>query len=76
MQLREWIFKERMSNKAFAKLMDVSYVTVYGIVNGRQEPNIKNAKKIINLTNGEVSWEDLYGPREPQKRFLRADHLK
>lgn len=58
MQLREYLFFERITVSAFARLLDVSTNHLSGVVNGRYPISRKLAKKIYRLTGGRVDFRE------------------
>lgn len=58
MQLFEFIHINRVSKKIFAANLGVSYPTFLAIFHGRRQPKLEIAKKITELTDGKVSFDD------------------
>ena len=75
MWLDEWLFKRRMKANAFAKMLDITPQYLYDIISGRRICGPKVARKIIELTEGEITEHDIFhGPKrlpEKNKKFPR-----
>jgi len=63
MNLEEYLEKTCATKSAFARKLDVTYETILKIVNGDAYPSAKLAQRIVKLTNGEVTFEDLFKER-------------
>jgi transcriptional regulator with XRE-family HTH domain len=62
--LKNWLDSKGISQKEFACMVGVAPSTVYRVINCKTRPKLEIARKIENLTNGEVSrWSMLY-PKE------------
>lgn len=59
MKVERWIKKIGWTTAMFARQIGVSHQAATKIVRGSR-PNPENAQKIIALSNGLVSWDDLY----------------
>jgi len=59
MDLREYLFKKRMSVSDFAKKINFARTYISGIISGANKPSKKLAKIIEEATNGEVTAEEL-----------------
>lgn len=59
MELREYLFRNKITVKKFAELLDYSIVTISAISNGRIKPGAKLARYIEKQTNGAVMTDDL-----------------
>lgn len=68
MDLREWLFRKRITVTDFAKKVGVSRNHINAIVNNRGRPGPELAKKIQEETKGEVTVMELLFPPE-QKEF-------
>lgn len=66
MQLREWLFKNRITGSEFAKRLDFSRGHLYNYMAGRYRISKKLAKYIEEETNGEVTAKEAlkYNPKE------------
>ena len=58
MHLKEYLTKERLSQKKFASLVGVSGVQINHLVHGNRLPSLKLLKKIEKITSGLVSTDD------------------
>lgn len=59
MDLREYLFRQRISVTDFAKLIGCSRAYISKIVNDQIRPGKRLAKDIELITNGEVTAEEL-----------------
>lgn len=60
MPIRDWIFKNKLTVKDFAKLLGVDRSYVYMWLNGDKKPSEKMLARIKELTNDQVqTFEDL-----------------
>lgn len=57
MDLREYLFKKRMTAIAFAKSIDYNPTYIRQICQGRYEPSDKLKRIIDKATGGLVTWE-------------------
>lgn len=60
MDLRHYLFENRITNKNFAELLGVTIVYVGEIKNGKKKPSIPVAMKMIELSKGEITPKDIY----------------
>lgn len=60
MKLIDYIIKNDFSVVKFAKMNKLSYCAIYKYIKGHR-PTIRNAHKIVKITNNEVTLEDLLG---------------
>jgi DNA-binding transcriptional regulator YdaS (Cro superfamily) len=67
MDLREWLFKNKIKITPFAKTLEYDRGHLTKIVNGQRNPSKRLAKAIEAATNGEVSAEDLLNRKEQTK---------
>ena len=58
MELREYLFKNRIKANDFARQLDVHTQTIRGVLGGGK-PSIKLTKKIAMLTGWQVGFRDL-----------------
>jgi transcriptional regulator with XRE-family HTH domain len=61
MDLKEYLYRKKISIVEFSKLMDLSRTHISLIVNKKRIPGKKLAKKISTFTEGFVSVEELKG---------------
>ncbi len=59
MELREYLFRNRMTQVKLAHLVDVTPNHIYGIVNRRTKPSKWLAMQISKATDGQVTFEEL-----------------
>ncbi len=59
MDLREYLFRKRMTTKEFAEKLEYSRTHLTLILNGKSRPSKRLAKDIERLTDGEVTVADL-----------------
>ncbi|MCB9093038.1 MAG: helix-turn-helix transcriptional regulator [Halobacteriovoraceae bacterium] len=64
MELKDYLKKYCVTKTGFAKRLGVTYDSVLNIINGKAYPSAKTAQKIVELTNGEVTFEDLFKRKE------------
>jgi transcriptional regulator with XRE-family HTH domain len=62
MKVERWIKKIGWTPAVLARQLGVSHQAATKIVRGGH-PRPKNAQRIIELSNGQVSWDDLYNPK-------------
>lgn len=63
MDLREYLFRKRMTITAFSKQVNVTRRYLTEIVNGRSKPGPRLAKDITLATQGEVTIDELIPPK-------------
>ncbi|MCX6987251.1 MAG: helix-turn-helix domain-containing protein [Chlamydiae bacterium] len=61
--LDEYLFRKRISQTDFAKDLGISRNHLGEILRGRRTPSVKLAKKIEELTQGEVTREQAMFPK-------------
>lgn len=59
MDLRRWLFDEKLSVTEFSKRLGCSRIHLSEIVNGRRIPSLMLAKAIENATHGKVNVSEL-----------------
>jgi transcriptional regulator with XRE-family HTH domain len=64
MELREYLFKKRITNKEFAEKVNYDKSYIGDVANGKKKPGKKLAKAIEKATNGEVTVEELMSLKE------------
>ena len=62
MNLSEYIIKR--GEEPLAKELDVSVATVQSWRYGRRQRTVRLATQLMMMSNGVLSWEDIYGPVE------------
>jgi transcriptional regulator with XRE-family HTH domain len=63
MDLDEYLFRKNISQTDFAEQLDISRNHLGEILRGRRSPSVKLAKKIEELTKGEVTREEAMFPK-------------
>ena len=64
MWLDEWLLKRYMKANTLAQMLDVHPQYLYAIISGRKTCGKKLAKKIVEVTEGQVTEEDIFrGPK-------------
>ena len=63
-KLQEYIKNRGIEN--VAEICDVSVHAVRSWYYGTRQPTVKQAKKIMSVTNQALTWEDIYGPIEEE----------
>jgi len=63
MNLREYLFRKRLSATEFARLIEYSRTQVSLVENERVKPSKRLAKIIERATDGNVSAEELLNPK-------------
>jgi plasmid maintenance system antidote protein VapI len=58
MELREYIFFEKMTITSFAELVGVTRDHISGVIHGRYNASRKLAKRIYRATQGQVDMRD------------------
>ena len=64
MELQEYLEKNFIVKSKFAKAVGINPTTLHHILSGKFLPSGKTAQKIVELTNGEVTFEDLFKKKE------------
>lgn len=59
MELREYLFKKRITGSLFAENIECTQHTIVNIKNKKNSCGLVTALKIRHLSKGEVSFEDL-----------------
>ena len=62
MLLREWIQAENINISHLAEKLGKSRSTIYDYINGEFSPKGQVACKIVEISNGKVSFEEIYEP--------------
>lgn len=63
MDLDEYLFRKKISQIEFANELGISRNHLGEILRGRRSPSVKLAKKIEELTKGEVTKEEAMFPK-------------
>jgi DNA-binding XRE family transcriptional regulator len=67
MKLFEYLSKYGIKHNHFASRLGISKSSFSFLVTGEREPKLKLAIKIVDLTDGEVTLEDLLVQDKPNK---------
>lgn len=59
-KLRQYLKENNITQKEFAKLLDVDVISLWRYLQGTRIPRPKTLKKICELTNGYVTANDFY----------------
>lgn len=59
MDLREYMFRERLMNRQMAERIDMSLSYLVMVKLGKKKPSLRLAKRISAATNGQVTVEEL-----------------
>lgn len=59
-KLAEYLSKRKIPVQVFADSLGVHNSAVYGYLSGKYEPGPETAKKIRDLTNKEITLDDIY----------------
>jgi len=70
MILKEFIFRAGITRKHFAEKIGVSPIYIGWLINGKTECSRKMAKKIEEITKGEVSFKEAMFPEEYEDERL------
>jgi DNA-binding XRE family transcriptional regulator len=65
---KEW----EMTQSEFAQMVDVSHQRISQIVRNEWPPGRELVTRIVAMTNGEISYEDLHEWNPPRKRKAGA----
>lgn len=76
MKLEEYLFRARITKSDFAKMLDVSRPHLSQIIADKRRPSAKLAKRILEITKGHVSIEELLFPEEFPSLSLENIPLK
>ena len=61
MDLREYLYRNRIQQTDFAKKVGVAVSNINNICLKKQHPKVSTAKRIVEETDGVVGFKDLYG---------------
>lgn len=70
MELKEYLYLQRLTIKEFSDILDYSRVHISSIINGKSYASDKIARKIERVTGGEVTRSDL--PKIPDDKRKRT----
>ena len=60
MKLVDYLKNNNITQVAFAEMIGVTQMTVYRLLNGH-DPSARIGRKIIKVTDGTVTWDDMLG---------------
>lgn len=72
MDLKEYLFKKNLTQKAFADSIEYNHMYFRDIFHKRKKPGKKLVKLIVKATNGEVTEKDLNWELKPKRRPNKA----
>lgn len=64
MEIEEYLSKYGMTKVGFSKRLGISISNLHKIVAKSSYPTAALAQRIVKLTNGEVTFEDLFKEKE------------
>jgi DNA-binding XRE family transcriptional regulator len=64
MDLKLYLEEKMIIKRKFAEKLGVTEATLHRIIAGTSLPSGKTAQRIVKLTNGEVTFEDLFKEKE------------
>ena len=67
MDLREYLFRKRLTVKEFSETLDYTRTHLSQIINGNRRPSKRLAKAIEELTEGEVTIHELLKKKNKKK---------
>lgn len=75
MDLVDWLIREEIPLTAFCRRFGLNRVTISAILKGA-DPKLSTAKKIVDATDGEVSYESLlFRILRKREKGLSADRM-
>ncbi len=66
MKIIDYLLKYNLSVQGFAGIGSISYGAVYQYIKGHK-PTLRNAMKIVKISNGEITLADLIGKEDARK---------
>ncbi len=60
MTIDEYIARKNLTQADFAQMVGVKQPTVHRWIYGKKFPEPRHARKIVEVTQGQVTFEDLY----------------
>jgi|GEM_PF-549851 len=67
MKLKEYLKMKCLTEYDFADILGITQPHVSYIVNGKKNPSAGLAKKIEDVTNSQVTFNDLYSSKAPSR---------
>ena len=71
MRLLDYLKAKKLNKLKFSKILQISPIHMSNICNGKRNPSSKLMKRIEELTNGQVTMQDLYDPNVPPQEPSR-----
>lgn len=72
MKIVDYLTRERVSRKTFAGRLGVHHSLVYRWIDGNSAPSLELAARIVEVTGGEVTIEDLLAPSRDKDAAEKA----
>ena len=63
MDLKDYIEEKCITKAKFARKIGINYTALHRILSKECYPSVSTAQRIVKLTNGEVTFEDLFKER-------------
>lgn len=60
MKLKTWMAEYNYTQKSLSKDVGLTPSQICCFINGKTKPTLETAKKIVDFTKGEVSYEEIY----------------
>ena len=67
MRLSEYLKNTSLTQEKFANLVGVTRTFITNILNGKRNPSIQLARRIEEVTDGQVPLKDLLHPEAPSR---------
>jgi len=64
MNIEDYLKKYGITKRGFARRLIITESALHKIIAGINSPRTTTAQKIVELTNGEVTFEDLFKKKE------------
>jgi len=64
MTIDEYIAKKNLTQEDFAQMVGVKQPTVHSWIYGKKFPEPRHVRKIVEVTQGQVGFEDLYNHQQ------------
>ena len=76
MKLKKYLKENGLSEKDFAEILGVTQAHINYLVHGKKNPSAPLTKRIEEVTNGEVTFNDLFSSKAPAKVTKRTKGKK
>lgn len=73
MYLEEYLKKNKLTQVAFGSLSGISSIHINRLIRGKSNPSINLAKHIEEVTNGDVTMNELINPNAPSRFKVKRD---